>query len=186
MRGASGDTQSCSAARPCQRGWEGRLQGADGTWRVLCDCSARTGNGLYGRLGSGLAPFPRLASLRLPDPPRSAPTSLAQSCKSPRPPSSVPPARLAPSPPGRLARGRGEGTSRPGGDGDESLGDEALGDEARGRAGPAGTGTSRSGTSLRRGEGSEAARRGRSKAGRGDGARRAGGTERGGRGDLQD
>jgi hypothetical protein len=176
MRGASGDTQSCSAARPCQRGWEGRLQGADGTWRVLCDCSARTGNGLYGRLGSGLAPFPRLASLRLPDPPRSAPTSLAQSCKSPRPPRSVPPARLAPSPRPALLRPRRAAS---------------LGDEARGRAGPAGTGTSRSGTrrsgtSLRRGEGSEAARRGRSKAGRGDGARRAGGTELGGRGDLQD
>ena len=106
MRGASGDTQSCSAARPCQRGWEGRLQGADGTWRVLCDCSARTGNGLYCRLGSGLAPFPRLASLRLPDPPRSAPTSLAQSCKSPRPPRSVPPARLAPSPRPALLRPR--------------------------------------------------------------------------------
>jgi hypothetical protein len=106
MRGASGDTQSCSAARPCQRGWEGRLQGADGTWRVLCDCSARTGNGLYCRLGSGLAPFPRLASLRLPDPPRSASTSLAQSCKSPRPPRSVPPARLAPSPRPALLRPR--------------------------------------------------------------------------------
>jgi hypothetical protein len=146
MRGASGDTQSCSAARPCQRGWEGRLQGADGTWRVLCDCSARTGKACMAALAAAL--------LRSPDSPRSvSQTRLAP----PRP------AWLSPvSPPGRLAPSPRPASLRP------------RGPPCYVPAGPPRSGT-------RRGdEPSEAARRGRSKAGRGDGARRAGGTERGG------
>jgi hypothetical protein len=101
MRGASGDTQSCSAARPCQRGWEGRLQGADGTRRVLCDCSARTGNGLYGRL----APYlPRSVSQTRLAPPRPAWLSPVS-----------PPGRLAPSPRPASLRPRGPPCSVPAG-----------------------------------------------------------------------